>query len=811
MRFAASSQRLIRAFVALGLVALPAAANAGESASVPIGRNWNPWVEFGGLGADDDHSRALIELWAPLMQGPSALLFFDGRFQFIEQSTQEGNAQFGLRKMTPSGWNLGAWISGDVRETSVDNTFWQVAGGLEALSVKWDLRVNGYLPVTDPKVSPELAQVKLKGNSIFMIGGEEVPLYGVNGEIGYLLFGSPETKQGMRHELRVYGGGFWFDHSDAIDEVAGPSARVEWRIDDLIPDWGGSRLTFDAGYSHDDVRDDLWEVGARLRIPLGGTKTYALLSPQSRRMQERIERDDDIITVQSGPEKVLDVLTDVRFDRVAYVGSSITTTSAKAGDNSLLIAKGGTIAGPQVLQGNQTLQGGGSTIQVRGVKSGVVADFTAPGSRPTINGIAGTPDLTLAGNNMHVVGFDMVEGMRGVVAGDNHRNIVLEQLNLFNIDDDGILFNDNNRDVTIKHVTISTDVNGDGIQINNGNRNIRIYDVTLNNVVNTGIQFGSNNSDVTIDGATLTQIGAGGISFLDNNRDIGIFNVAMSGVVGNGINFGSNNWASIAQTEVSNTSGIGINFGSNNWASIAETEVSNTGGAGINFGSANWARIAETEVSNTGGAGINFGSDNRASIAETEVSNTGGAGINFGSNNTVNMAYTEVSNTDARGINFGGNNTVNIADTEISDTNVEGIGLTNDNTVSIADTEIRNAGRDGISFGSDNTVNIADTEISNAARDGISFVDGNMVTIADTEIGNAGRDGLRFSGNNTVSLNNSTFSGNFGDDVIDIDDAPNTLSGGGNVFDGTVGGQFCEAAAGQTGSFAFDQPSATCP
>ena len=84
--------------------------------------------------------------------------------------------------------------------------------------------------------------MKLKGKSIFMIGGEEVPLYGVNGEIGYLLLASPETRQGMRQELRVYGGGFWFDHSDAIDEVAGPSARVEWRIDNLIPDWGGSRL-----------------------------------------------------------------------------------------------------------------------------------------------------------------------------------------------------------------------------------------------------------------------------------------------------------------------------------------------------------------------------------------------------------------------------------------------------------------------------------------------------------------------------------------------------------------------------------------
>ena len=53
-----------------------------------------------------------------------------GASKIIEDSAQEGNAQFGVRKMIPSGWNLGAWGSIDVRETRDDNDFWQVAGGL---------------------------------------------------------------------------------------------------------------------------------------------------------------------------------------------------------------------------------------------------------------------------------------------------------------------------------------------------------------------------------------------------------------------------------------------------------------------------------------------------------------------------------------------------------------------------------------------------------------------------------------------------------------------------------------------------------
>jgi len=470
----------------------------------PYAPKWNPWVEFGGLGGDA--SRGIIEFWSPLMQSPTALFFFDGKFQFIEDSVQEGNAQFGLRKMTPSGWNLGAWLSGDVRETSLDNTFWQVAGGLEALSVKWDLRLNGYVPVTDPQLSPSTAEIVLKRNNIFMIGGEEVALYGVDGEIGYMLFGSPEEKQGTRHELRVYGGGFRFDHSDAIHEVAGPSARLEWRIDN--PDWGGSRLTFDAGYSHDEVRDDRWEIGTRLRIPLGGTTTYAQLSPQARRMQERIERDDDIVTVQSGPEQVSDTLTGVRFDRVAYVNPSITEVSAKTGDNSLLIVNG-TVSGPQELQGNQTLQGGKSTILVTGLKSGVTTSFTAPGAKATLLDPGDNPNLTLLGNNTHVAGLN-IQGAGagnfanfGIFGGANKNNVVIEQTWIGSTGHAGILFEDNNSNVSILDTRV-TDAGQEGIVFADNNSAISISGTAIANAGFNGISFGDGNQDVTIADTTIT-------------------------------------------------------------------------------------------------------------------------------------------------------------------------------------------------------------------------------------------------------------------------------------------------------------------
>jgi hypothetical protein len=79
-----------------------------------------------------------------------------------------------------------------------------------------------------------------------------------------------------------------------------------------------------------------------------------------------------VVTTQSKAEPVKDNLTKVNFDKVAYVGDGgdLTATSAAAGAHTLIIATGGTVTGPQFLQGGQTFQGGASTINVQGQRSG---------------------------------------------------------------------------------------------------------------------------------------------------------------------------------------------------------------------------------------------------------------------------------------------------------------------------------------------------------------------------------------------------------------------------------------------------------
>lgn len=735
-----STARALVAVAAAGVLGLtltagPLAAQprAGAKDDFRAAPKWRPWVEFGGYYGSDETGRGEGVLWTPLTQTPMSVFFAEARFKFFEEDAQEGNVALGHRRMLPSGWNIGAWGGFDVRDSTGGNTFWQLAGGLEALRADWDLRVNAYAPLSDAEGAPSLAEVRLQGNNIFMIGGEEVPLYGVDGEVGYRLFGTPERASGRRHELRVFGGGFWFDADEAIEEVAGPKARLEWRVEDAIGSLPGSRLTLEGEFSHDDVRDDRWEVGARLRIPFGGGAPAAALTPQERRMAEGLERDTDIVTAQSGQEPVSDAQTDVAFDRVAYVdtGDSVTATSTGAGDNTLIVANGD-IDGSQQLQGNQTLQGGGSTIAVRGRHSGTAASFTAPGGGPTLANPGNNPNLTLLASNTHVAGLD-IEGAGagntlndGIEAGDGFDTVVIEQSGIADTGGFGVVFGDGNRNVTISDTQIATT----GFQ---------------------GIFFFSDNSDVTIVDTSITNADLDGIFFNNDNNNV-----------------------TIADTTITDPDGFGIRFIDDNMVDIADTEITNAGSSGIFFEDGNTVEIAGTEIADATGAGIFF-----------------------------------------EGVT-GDGNTVAIADTTITDPGGNGIVFTDDNTVDITNTMINNPGNNGIFFGDENTVDVAGTTITDSTFDGFLFVNDNTVDITDTTIDGADGHGINFGGGNDVSLNGSRLAGTFGNDGISISFA-NELSGDGNTAAGAVfgnfvpAGQFCDAAAGQIGSFAFDNRGAAMP
>ena len=255
-----------------------------------------PWAELGGFYGTDNTSFGKAIVFAPLTQGSHDLLFFEGRGKLFEEEAREGNFALGYRQMTSSGFNLGIWLGGDVRNSELGNTFDLLSGVIEALSADFDARVNIYGPITGPQAgAPGFTEVVLQGNNIFMVGGQEVGLHGIDGEVGVRLPLEMLRIDPSLIEFRLYGGGFFFDNSDALNDVAGGKVRAELRINDINPEIPGSRLTAEYQISHDDVRETRQVIGARLRLPLDPPATPALasLTAQERRI-DPIERDIDV-------------------------------------------------------------------------------------------------------------------------------------------------------------------------------------------------------------------------------------------------------------------------------------------------------------------------------------------------------------------------------------------------------------------------------------------------------------------------------------------------------------------------------------
>jgi hypothetical protein len=547
----------------IGLAALVPATASAQDLSSP---KWTPWVELGGFYGSNDTSRGEAVLWVPLAQSHNSVLFGEARGKLFEDDMREGNFALGYRQMQANGWNYGLWGGYDIRRSEFGNTFHQLAGGIEALSDRWDFRANAYLPLNDSEnlfrassIASTGPVLEFTGSTIGLVttttttttSRDELALWGFDAEIGAKIFSTPLDLSGPRHELRVYAGAYHFDHSDLPDSVTGPRVRAEWRMDDVIDQWAGSRLTLEAEYSHDQLRDDRVEVGARLRLPFGDSGTRVAsrsLTAQERRMADGLERDTDIVTdakttssstTSTSTEAVEDAATGVRFDRVATVDGtgSLTATSASAGANSLVIADGsaGNIVGAQTLQGDQTLQGGGSTIQVRGVTSGIVVDFTATGSRPTFVNTADSAVLTVAGSNTNIAGVD-VEGAGTFlidnygISGTSVTNIRIDAVNIANTGLVGIGFADNSS-VSISNSFIAQTASHGifGFQSNT----FTVSNTTIVDVEGTGI-YVDENSDLTVSDIEIRNAGANGLLFREHST-VRVSRMIVDNAGGNGI------------------------------------------------------------------------------------------------------------------------------------------------------------------------------------------------------------------------------------------------------------------------------------
>ena len=659
----ATAVSVAAACLAFAVQALPAPA-AAEAA-----HSWHPWFEIGGYynSRDDDGrgsfgtSRGETTLFAPITGSEKHLLFSQLTAKFFDEDAREGNLAFGYRRMMSPGYILGGWLGADARHTEIGNTFWQMSGGLEVLSKNIDARFNWYGPITDSKLTnADVAQAQIEGDQIYIVGSREVGLKGVDGEIGFRL---PTEYAGLDEnlfELRAYGGGFYFDDSEALDEIAGVKARLELRVNDVIEQLPGSQLTAEYEISHDDVRDTRHEVGLRLRIPLSsGSSTVPLRQRTAlqRRMLDAIERDTDIVTTISGPEAVEDALTGVDLQRVAYAtpGQDVTATSAAAGGNSLIVLNG-TVVGGQAIGGNRTLVGGGTTFSVRGLQSGLVVPVTAPGAAGRLTSPAINVDnLFLNGSNTHVAGLRIIGGGPagfgdGVDTQSGQRNIFLADLSISDIGGDGIDIDDRTVVTIMNSTIVRTDENG--IDINDFNR-VSISGVNIRATTGDGIQINDGNV-VSIDGATIRNAFNDGIN-IDDGNDVTVSNSFIRGTFDDGIEVDNGNRLRVLNSTISRTFFGVFAQGDANSITLKNSTFSNLFLVGLlNQGDGNRFLIDSSLFQNIGSDVFAF---DQLGSATLQVSNTTIAGnvgfdVFFFNSGTTNVLAGSDGNVNAA--NIGG-------------------------------------------------------------------------------------------------------------------------------------------------------------
>ncbi|MFQ5735133.1 MAG: inverse autotransporter beta domain-containing protein, partial [Planctomycetaceae bacterium] len=481
-------------------------------------------------------------LFLPLWQDDTSLLFADIRGQGDDGNNSEGNWGLGLRSIIDDRWIVGGYAYYDRRWTEHSNEIPQLTVGMEALSVTWEARVNGYLPDTNVKTIGQIVtsgspRAVFDGNTILVVTDGrsqafETAYWGVDAEIGMLL---AEIGNRGNVELRGFVGGFHFGTNENLPNISGPRSRLELRLYDLEILGAGSRLTLGADYQWDAVRKDQFFAMLRVRIPLGFGRRKPRLNRLERRMLDRVVRDVDVVA-SAGRRPVPDIREPALYDDTGQPVGRISVVDAQtpnvpqavqgAGAGSTVIADGSrgtinTVASINV-QTNQTLRGAG--FRVRGARTGATAIF---GTRPTIQSTTAAQDVVVVGVDSTVRDLDVVGGRFGIATGNAGSDplttgSLIANNRVSGAASDGFNFGTVNGSVS---GNTSTGNAGDGFDF--GDVSVAATVIDNSSTGNTLAGFRFQDIDGTFSNNTATQNGDDGFEFEDvdglfsNNAAIG--------------------------------------------------------------------------------------------------------------------------------------------------------------------------------------------------------------------------------------------------------------------------------------------------
>ena len=312
-------------------------------ASLTAAPKWTGYLDFQGKPGTV-RSLGQPDLFLPILQDANDLTFFNlrGQLQFDHTDNSEYNIGLGHRHMFQE-WILGGYGYFDHRNTQYGSQFNQFTGGLEALSVDWAVRVNGYLPENKTTTFTGDADVSVirPGDQIkVQIGGivQEKALPGFDGEVGYLLpIPWPEGAQ-VFDETRLYVGGYHFFGEGNFESVSGPRARLEIRVYDLPVLGPGSRFMMGVEGQYDEPRGGQAFGLVSLRIPFdvfADKSRRRALKGLDRRMLQPVIRDVDVVTSDFDmPTETLSALNEAGRAYTKVVDVSTVAELAAINNNS---------------------------------------------------------------------------------------------------------------------------------------------------------------------------------------------------------------------------------------------------------------------------------------------------------------------------------------------------------------------------------------------------------------------------------------------------------------------------------------------
>ena len=478
--------------------------------------------ESKGIGYNVGYSTLEAFLGQPFDE--KSLAFLDLRGHLFNDGRWAANAGIGLRKALdfhPCVIGINAYY--DYREAE-HHHFNQVGGGVELLGSRWDLRLNGYVPLGERSHKFKDGFSKFKDHRAIFSKRYEFTFYGGDAELGW------EFAKGDSWDLHATLGGYYF-YGKFDKHTAGGLLKLTSRLTPY--------LTLEAQGSYDHLFRWIGQGAVALNLPFGGRavskEATHCESPLSigERLVEPVSRFE--IIVKDNHRKTAIATDPVTGEPLFFIfvdnelGSSDGSfahpyatlleaqTNSSAGDVIYVFAGDGTTTGMAagiVLKNNQQFLGSGVVHTLR--TSFGLRDIPAQTALlPSITRTGGAT-VTLADDNI-VRGFN--------IAGDS----------------DGIsgttilsgTFADNNITATGNSILLTT--TGTGTFVVNNN--------TLNGFTGDGITFTPSSSadytliiqDNRISTATLTSHGleinlndfSQGNAFIRNNT-IAVPNLGMS-------------------------------------------------------------------------------------------------------------------------------------------------------------------------------------------------------------------------------------------------------------------------------------------